>query len=94
MADGSTAEGRFVELVPDQRVVFTWGWRGSPTVPPGSSTVEIELTPDGGGTLLRLTHRGLPAEDRAMHLIGWEHYLPRLAVAVAGGDPGPDALPS
>jgi hypothetical protein len=29
-----------------------------------------------------------------MHLIGWEHYLPRLAVAVAGGDPGPDALAS
>lgn len=94
MADGSTAEGRFVELVPGQRVVFTWGWQGSPTVPPGSSTVEIDLAPDGDGTLLRLTHRGLPAEDRAIHLIGWDHYLPRLAVAAAGGDPGPENLPS
>jgi uncharacterized protein YndB with AHSA1/START domain len=94
LADGSTAEGRFVELVQDRRVVFTWGWQGSPTVPPGSSTVEIELAADGDGTLLRLTHRGLPPEDLVIHEIGWEHYLPRLAIAAAGGDPGPDSLPA
>jgi uncharacterized protein YndB with AHSA1/START domain len=94
MADGTTAEGRFVQLVPDVRVVFTWGWRGSPTVPPGSSTVEIELAADGEGTLLRLTHRGLPAEDRPIHSAGWRHYLPRLAISAAGGDPGPDTSPS
>jgi uncharacterized protein YndB with AHSA1/START domain len=94
MADGSMAEGRFVELVPDERVVFTWGWQGSATVPPGSTTVEIELSPDGDGTLVRLTHRGLPPEDRVIHEIGWVHYLSRLAVAAGGGDPGPDALPS
>jgi uncharacterized protein YndB with AHSA1/START domain len=94
MGNEATAEGRFVELIPDQRVVFTWGWQGSPTLPPGSSTVEIELAPDGDGTLVRLTHRGLPPEDRAVHEIGWEHYLPRLAVAAEGGDPGADTLPS
>src|SRR5262245_48233197 len=38
MADGSAAEGRFLEVVPDRRVVFTWGWRGSPTLPPGSTS--------------------------------------------------------
>jgi len=94
MANGSTAEGRFVQLVPDARVVFTWGWQGSPTVPPGSSTVEIELAPDGDGTLLRLTHRGLPPEERPIHVVGWERYLPRLALSAAGGDPGPDIVPS
>jgi uncharacterized protein YndB with AHSA1/START domain len=94
MANGTTAEGRYVQLVPDARVVFTWGWQGSPTVPPGSSTVEIELAPDGDGTLLRLTHRGLPHEGRAIHAVGWDHYLPRLAIVAAGGDPGPDTLPS
>jgi uncharacterized protein YndB with AHSA1/START domain len=93
MADGSMAEGRFVELVPDERVVFTWGWQGSSTVPPGSTTVEIELSPDGDGTLVRLTHRGLPPEERALHETGWVHYLSRLAVAAGGGDPGPDSLP-
>jgi uncharacterized protein YndB with AHSA1/START domain len=94
MADGTTAEGRFVQLVPDARVVFTWGWKGSPTVPPGSSTVDIELAADGDGTLVRLTHRGLPREDRSIHAAGWDHYLPRLAISAAGGDPGPDTLPS
>jgi uncharacterized protein YndB with AHSA1/START domain len=93
MADGSAAEGRFIEVVADTRVVFTWGWRGSPTLPPGSSTVEIHLVPDGDGTLVRLTHRGLPALDRPIHLIGWQHYVARLATAGAGGDPGPDFQP-
>jgi uncharacterized protein YndB with AHSA1/START domain len=93
MADGSTAEGEFVQLVPDRRVVFTWGWRGSPNVPPGSSTVEIELIGEGDETLLRLIHRGLPPDQRAVHAMGWNHYLPRLAIAATGTDPGPDSGP-
>jgi uncharacterized protein YndB with AHSA1/START domain len=87
------AEGQFVELVPDRRVVFTWGWRGSSILPPGSSTVEIELVPDGDGTVIALTHRGLPAEARVVHEVGWMHYLPRLALAAEGGDPGADPGP-
>jgi uncharacterized protein YndB with AHSA1/START domain len=93
MGNGMLAEGRFVELVPAARVVFTWGWQGHPTVPPGSSRVEIELAPDGEGTLIRLTHRGLPAEDRPSHAAGWQHYLPRLATLAEGGDPGPGQGP-
>ena len=92
---GHTASGEFVELDPPRRLVYTWGWEeggdGSNTVPPGSSTVEIELVPTGGGTLLRFVHRGLPGPDSiASHSHGWDHYLGRLAVAASGGDPGPD----
>ncbi|HEX8743453.1 MAG TPA: SRPBCC family protein [Thermoleophilaceae bacterium] len=89
---GSVASGEFVEIDPPRRLVYTWGWEheGSP-VPPGSSTVEFELVPQGAGTRLRLRHRDLPgAEEAASHRRGWEHYLPRLAVAAGGGDPGPD----
>jgi len=93
MGVGGIAEGRFVELEPDRRVVSTWGWRDHPTVPPGSSTVEIELSADGDGTLLRLTHRGLPPEEIGLHEAGWKHYLPRLSIAASGGDPGPDIPP-
>jgi uncharacterized protein YndB with AHSA1/START domain len=82
--------GEFVELDPPHRVVFTWGWEGSDAVPPGSSTVEVTLTPDGEGTILRLVHRDLPADQRAEHDGGWKHFLPRLATVAAGGDPGPD----
>jgi uncharacterized protein YndB with AHSA1/START domain len=94
IGQGQVAEGRFLELVPQSRVVFTWGWQDHPTVPPGSSTVEIELVPDGDGTLVRLTHRGLPAEEFNVHLVGWQHYIPRLAIAAEGGDPGPDRGPT
>lgn len=89
---GSTVSGRFVEIDPPRRLVYTWGWEaeGHP-VPPGSSTVEFELVPHGAGTLLRLRHHGLPGPQAAGgHGRGWDHYLPRLAVAARGADPGPD----
>jgi uncharacterized protein YndB with AHSA1/START domain len=89
------ARGTFVELDPPHRLVFTWGWEptdaGPNPVPPGSSTVEIELEPHGDGTRLRFTHRDLPgAESAESHGHGWDHYLARLALAAAGGDPGRD----
>ncbi len=92
---GHTARGEFVELDPPHRLVFTWGWEpgeeGPNPVPPGSSTIEIELTPDGDGTKLRFTHRDLPSdESAASHGHGWDHYLERLEIAAAGGDPGSD----
>jgi uncharacterized protein YndB with AHSA1/START domain len=80
--------GEFVEIDPPRRVVFTWGWEGNDAVPPGSSTVEVTLTPDGEATILRLVHRDLPAEQRAEHEEGWKHFLPRLATVATGGDPG------
>jgi uncharacterized protein YndB with AHSA1/START domain len=84
------ARGEYVELDPPHRVVFTWGWEGGDAVPPGSSTVEITLTEQAGGTLVRLEHRDLPEAERAQHGHGWDHYLERLVVAAAGGDAGPD----
>lgn len=93
MGNGMNARGEFVELVPDRRVVFTWGWVGHPGLPPGSSTVEIELRPDGEGTLLVLTHRSLPDDEVPPQRAGWSHYLPRLASAAAGTPPGPDPGP-
>lgn len=86
------ASGEYVELDPPNRVVFTWGWEAedSPTRP-GSSTVEVLLEPEDGGTRLRLIHRDLPNEESmAAHRQGWEHYTARLALAGAGSDPGED----
>jgi uncharacterized protein YndB with AHSA1/START domain len=93
MANGTSARGEFVELIPNQRVVFTWGWIDHTGVPPGSSTVEIDLVPEGGGTLLKLTHRGLPPDEVAIHTVGWNHYSSRLGIAAEGGEPGPAVLP-
>jgi len=86
------ARGEYVMVDPPHRVVFTWGWEAEDTlVPPGSSTVEITLTPDGEDTIVRLVHRELPSKESAdSHASGWEHYLERLEIVGAGGDPGPD----
>ena len=88
------ARGAFVEIVPDERVEFTWGWDGSDEVPPGSSTVRIELEATTGGTHVRLTHSDLPTPAAESHGEGWRWYLPRLAVAATGGDPGPEWMGS
>lgn len=86
------AEGEYVELVAGRRVVLTWGWVGSDTVPPGSTTVSIDLEAAGTGTGVRLVHRGLSTEQRAKHLEGWMYFGGRLHIAAEGGDP--DAVSS
>ena len=85
--DKGTVMGKFVEVVPNRRVVFTWGWQDNAIVPPGSSTVEIDLEPDGQGTRLRLVHRGLPEGAIAPHTEGWDYFLPRLTNVAEGRGP-------
>jgi uncharacterized protein YndB with AHSA1/START domain len=88
---GHPGVGEFVEIVTDEKVVFTFGWDepGHP-IPPGSTQVEISLTPDGNDTLVRLTHRGLPEDAVDDHNDGWGFYLDRLEKVMRGIDPGPE----
>jgi uncharacterized protein YndB with AHSA1/START domain len=85
--------GEYILVEPYTRVVFTWGYVNFPDqhnpLPTGTSTVEVELVPDGEGTIVRLTH-SVPTEVVDFHAMGWENYLGRLAITAAGGDPGPD----
>src|SRR4029453_14953286 len=59
---GNVAVGEFVEVDPPHRLVWTWGWtdESQSPVPPGSTRIEVELEPDGDGTLLRFIASGLP----------------------------------
>jgi uncharacterized protein YndB with AHSA1/START domain len=83
--DGATVVGRFVELVPHRRLVFTYGWEdGRMGVGPGSTTVEIELSEEDGVTTLRLTHRGLPPAAVEDHERGWAYFLGILAQRCSG----------
>lgn len=86
---GHIVSGEYVDVTPHRRLVYTFGWVDSPRMPPGSSVVDIVLVPDGSGTVLRLAHAG-PAAAHEGHAEVWDHYLPRLAAAASGGDPGPD----
>src|SRR5262249_13775958 len=59
-AHGHRVIAPFVALVPARRIVFTYGWdREDVRIPPGSTTVEINLRPHDRGTELHLVHRGL-----------------------------------
>jgi uncharacterized protein YndB with AHSA1/START domain len=88
--NGVPVRGRYLAVEPPHRVVFSWGAAGNDAVPPGSTTVEITLRPDGDETVIELVHRDLPPDEVARHGVGWGHFLDRLAVAAAGGDAGPD----
>lgn len=75
--------GRFVELEQDRLVVTTWltgpgGTGGAETL------VRVELTPEDGETLLRLTHAGFQTEAACQaHLDNWPEGLAELDAALA-----------
>jgi uncharacterized protein YndB with AHSA1/START domain len=83
---GVAIGGTYVELVPSKKVVFTWG--GVEGLRPGQSTVEFTLEPDGGGTLVKLRHYGLPRPALEPHRRGWAYSgLVKLKDAAEGRTP-------
>jgi uncharacterized protein YndB with AHSA1/START domain len=77
------ARGNYLEVVPHERVVFSWGWeQGGAPLAPGSTTVEFTLVPQGDSTLVRLRHLGLPPELREAHGAGWDMMLGNLTAAI------------
>jgi uncharacterized protein YndB with AHSA1/START domain len=81
--ENTLVRGNYLVVEPPRRVVFTWGVPGDETMPPGSSTVEIVLTPDGDETVVNLIHRGLPDAKREPHALGWNECLSRLVGSLA-----------
>jgi uncharacterized protein YndB with AHSA1/START domain len=75
-----TYRGRFVELVPDERVVEVDEFETADPALRGEMTSTIELRDADGGTELVAVHEGLPpgvapADNEA----GWREALDRLA---------------
>jgi uncharacterized protein YndB with AHSA1/START domain len=92
--NSKAARGVFREVVPVHRLAYSFGWEGSDEVPPGSGLIEIDLLDRDGGTLMRMTHSGLPNQAQCdSHATGWAHYLGRLTLAAAGQNPGADTGP-
>ena len=89
-----TVEGRYIELDPPHRLVISWGRAGSKTFPPSTSTLEVTLTPEAGGSRVSIVHTGLPQSERARHALGWQHYLARLAIIGGGRQPDRHSVPA
>jgi len=82
-ADGEVHEvgGIYREIVPNQKIVFTWAWKSTPE---RESLVTVLLKRDGDGTLLTLTHEQFfdeAARDR--HRMGWDGALDKMEKFVA-----------
>ncbi len=65
--------GIYREVVPDEKLVFTWAWR---TTPERESLVTVALRRDGSDTVLTLTHEQFFDEAaRDNHRSGWTDAL-------------------
>ena len=74
--------GIYREVVPGEKLVFTWQWR---TMPERQSLVTVTLRRDGDGTLLTLLHEQFFDEGaRDRHRTGWTASLDRLQAHVEG----------
>jgi uncharacterized protein YndB with AHSA1/START domain len=83
---GLSIAGTYLELIPNRKVVFTWG--GVEGLEPGQSTVEFLIELDRGGTFLQLRHYGLPGPAVEPHRRGWVHSgLVKLKDAAEGRKP-------
>jgi uncharacterized protein YndB with AHSA1/START domain len=71
--DGSTygGEGRYLELRPPNRLVFTWRWDDPAGRP--RQTVDVTFTDNRDGTTtVVLVNAGIAAEDLDNHGRGWQ----------------------
>jgi uncharacterized protein YndB with AHSA1/START domain len=67
--------GEVLEVVPAERIVFTYGFATGKPIPPGSSRVTISLEPCEAGTRLHLVHEFPEAAVRDDHVQGWRYQL-------------------
>ncbi len=85
-ADGVTSyvAGKYLQVVPPRRLVFTWAWETDP--PEAESLVTIEFFDQGGATLVRLRHEKLAdAQSQERHRRGWESCLDQLRASLTNG---------
>jgi uncharacterized protein YndB with AHSA1/START domain len=88
--NGVLIRGTYVRLERPTLVEIAWGELGNAAMPPGSSRLVVRFVALGGRTRVELEHFGLFPDEARKHAIGWPHFLERLTIAGAGGDPGRD----
>jgi uncharacterized protein YndB with AHSA1/START domain len=82
--NGTVTEGPVLAWDPPNLVEFEW--TGGPTQPAGSR-VRFELTAEGEGTRLVLTHSRTSAPAAPDFAAGWHYHLDTLSFLVTGAEP-------
>ena len=78
MESGEYSEvgGTYREVVPHERLVFTWAWHSTPE---RESLVTVSIKPDGAGALMIFTHEQFFDETaRDNHAKGWNELFEQL----------------
>ncbi len=75
--------GEVLEIVPPDRIVFTWGNASGQPIPAGGSRVTIVLEATGFATTLHLLHEFADQALRDEHVQGWRFQLSLFANVVA-----------
>ena len=81
--DGWVSKGKFLEVNPNEKLVYTWqvnGFEGKPPVEKPNwsnenpSKVTLTLAKSEKGTVITIVHEGFPerSEDYYSHEVGWE----------------------
>ena len=80
--DEHYASGVYREIVPNEKLVFTWAWKSTPE---RESLVTVTIKPDGDGSIMTLLHEQFFDEAaRDNHNKGWTEIIGRLATVVEG----------
>jgi uncharacterized protein YndB with AHSA1/START domain len=75
-AEKHDVSGVYREVVPNEKLVFTWAWVSTPE---RESLVTLTFKPDGTGTLMTLLHEQFFDEDaRDRHQGGWTSAVDKL----------------
>jgi uncharacterized protein YndB with AHSA1/START domain len=80
--EGWHVRGRYKDMVPGEKLIFTWKWDHEPHIPERAVTVLFEDA--GEGAKLTLVHTGGSESEHEEHVQGWLHFLPRLEAKVRG----------
>jgi uncharacterized protein YndB with AHSA1/START domain len=88
--NGVLIRGHYVRVDRPRLLEIAWGEAGNDAMPPGATNLRVSFEARGGSTRVEIVHSGLVPAEAAKHAIGWPHFVERLGVAAAGGDPGPD----
>src|SRR5579862_990228 len=81
--NGVESLGEVLEVLPPERIAFTYGFASGKPIPPGSSRVTISLQRDQAGTRLHLLHEFAEAAPRDEHEQGWRFQLSLFSNVVA-----------
>ncbi len=82
-SNGFVSVGKVLEMVPPERFVFTFSLQTNPPTAAEDSRVTIRLEPQGGGTLVAVTHELSDPNVRDLMVQGWRFHLSLFSNAVA-----------